>query len=147
MNRLFQTTAILMEEKTSCLMKQVETSSKMGYKNDYFQLSLMFTDYISSQKDFKFNNSYIIKIIIIDISRTVVPSYWTIIFFTIRGHPFMTSTKMTNFLTLLPHHPQKWTIDLLFKNNRIHKHVTNFKTPTPPFLVDVINVWSLISWI
>ena len=33
-----------------------------------------------------------------------------------------------------PHHLQKWTIDLFFKNNRIHKHVTNFKTPPPPFV-------------
>ena len=42
-----------------------------------------------------------------------------------------------------PHHPQKWTEDLLFKDNRIRKHVTNFKTPPGPFCVDVINVWSL----
>ena len=36
-----------------------------------------------------------------------------------------------NFVTLFPH-PQKWTIDLLFSNNRIHKHVANFKTLPPP---------------
>ena len=55
--------------------------------------------------------------------------------------------KMTNFLTLPPnpHHPQKLTIDLLFKNNRIRKHVTNFKTPPSPFRVDLINVWSLFG--
>ena len=35
--------------------------------------------------------------------------------------------KVTNFVTP---HPQKWTIDLLFKNNRIRRHVTNFKTPS-----------------
>ena len=29
------------------------------------------------------------------------------------------------------HHPQKWTIDLFFKSNRIHKHVTTFKPLTP----------------
>ena len=46
---------------------------------------------------------------------------------------------MTNFLTPLP--PPS-SIDLLFKNNRIRNHVTNFKTPSPPFRVDVINVWS-----
>ena len=47
--------------------------------------------------------------------------------------------KMTTFLTPpYPHHLQKWTIDLLLKNNRIHKHVTNFKTPHPP------SVWT--SW-
>ena len=34
--------------------------------------------------------------------------------------------------------------DLLFKNNRICKHVTNFKTSPPPPYVDIINVWSLI---
>ena len=53
------------------------------------------------------------------------------------GHSFMTSTKNYQFFD-----PQI-TIDLLFKNNRMHKHVTNFKTPPPPFCVDVINVWSL----
>ena len=34
-----------------------------------------------------------------------------------------------------PLNPQKWTIDPLFQNNRICKHVTNFKTPalnSPP---------------
>ena len=29
----------------------------------------------------------------------------------------------------------------MFKNNRIRKHV-NFKTPQPPFHMDIINVWS-----
>ena len=28
-----------------------------------------------------------------------------------------------------PLHPQKWTLDLLFQNNRIHMHVQNFNTP------------------
>ena len=28
-----------------------------------------------------------------------------------------------------PPYPQKWTVKLLFKNSRIHKHMTNFKTP------------------
>ena len=30
-------------------------------------------------------------------------------------------------------------------NNRIHKHVTNFKTPPAPFCVNVIHVWSLMK--
>ena len=61
-----------------------------------------------------------------------------------RGHPFMTSTKNDQFFDPpYPDHLQKWTIELLFKNNRNRKHVTNFKTPPPPFRVDVINVWSL----
>ena len=52
-------------------------------------------------------------------------------------------TKWPNFWPLPhPHHSQKWTIDLLSKNNRIHKNVTNFNSPTL-FRVDVINVWSL----
>ena len=42
-----------------------------------------------------------------------------------------------------PHHPQNWTTDLLFKSNRISKHVTNFKTPPPPFRMAVINVCSI----
>ena len=54
---------------------------------------------------------------------------------------------MTNFLTPYPNHPQKWTIDLLFKNNRIRKHVTNFKTPPPSFRVDVINIMSHIKYV
>ena len=35
-------------------------------------------------------------------------------------------------------HPQNWTVDLLFKNNIIRKHVANFKNPFTPFLVDFI---------
>ena len=31
--------------------------------------------------------------------------------------------------------PQKWAIDLLFKNSRICNHVTNFKTSPSPFCV------------
>ena len=42
-------------------------------------------------------------------------------------------------------HLQNWTIDLLFKINRIHKHVINFKTYSSPFCVDVVNVWSFIG--
>ena len=40
-------------------------------------------------------------------------------------------------------HPQKVAIDLLFQNNKICKHVTDFKTFPPPFPVDVINIRSL----
>ena len=40
-------------------------------------------------------------------------------------------------------HPQKVAIDLLFKNNKICKPVTDFKTFPPPFPVDVINIRSL----
>ena len=43
-------------------------------------------------------------------------------------------------------HPIKWTINLLFKNNRICKHAIcpppNFKTSPPP--TNVIDAWSLI---
>ena len=48
---------------------------------------------------------------------------------------------MINFVT--PPHPQKSIIDLLFKNDRIRKHVANVKTPLFHFYVDIINVWSL----
>lgn len=45
--------------------------------------------------------------------------------------------KMANFVTLPSSLPAKI-------NDRIHNHVTNFKTlPLPPFCVDVINVKSL----
>ena len=37
------------------------------------------------------------------------------------------------------------SIDILFENNRICKHVTNFKTSPPPLLTDVINVWTLLA--
>ena len=40
--------------------------------------------------------------------------------------------KITNCVTPNSLHLQKWTIDLLFKKNC--KHVTNFKTPPPPFM-------------
>ena len=55
--------------------------------------------------------------------------------------------KMTNLLSPppYPHHPQKWIIDLLFKNNRIRKHETNLKIPPSPFRVDVIYVWPLLQ--
>ena len=47
--------------------------------------------------------------------------------------------KMTNFVNPSPTpHLQNWTIDILFTNNRICKHSTNYKTP---FCVDIINVW------
>ena len=42
-------------------------------------------------------------------------------------------------------HLQKLTIDLLFKNNRICKDVTNFKTSLTILCVDIIYVWSLIK--
>ena len=50
--------------------------------------------------------------------------------------------EIPNFVT--PHlvHLRKWKIDLLFKNNRICKHMTNFKI-FPTMCVDFINVWSL----
>ena len=51
---------------------------------------------------------------------------------------------MINFLTPLPPPSAKKNNYLLFKNNKIRKHVTNFKTPPTPFCVDVINVWSLM---
>ena len=65
-----------------------------------------------------------------------------------RGHPFIRSPKNDQFFDPNPHHPQKWTTDLLFKNSRIRKHVSNFKTPPPlpsTFHVDLINAWSLKS--
>ena len=53
---------------------------------------------------------------------------------------------MTNLLTPAPTpYSEKLTKDILFKSNRIRKHATNFKTSSPPFCVDVINVWSLIG--
>ena len=41
--------------------------------------------------------------------------------------------KWPNFWPLSPslHHPQKWATDQLLKNERIYKHVVNFKTSTP----------------
>ena len=53
----------------------------------------------------------------------------------------MTSTNNDLFCDFT--HPQKLTIDLLFKNDRICKYVANFKTPLIHFHVDVTNVWFL----
>ena len=50
-----------------------------------------------------------------------------------RGYLFMTS----------PCCLEKWTIDQLFKNNRVCKCMTNFKNLPPIFCVVVINVSSL----
>ena len=47
-----------------------------------------------------------------------------------RCHSFVTYTKNDEFCDSHQHlHPQKWTIEVLLKNNRIRKHVTNFITP------------------
>ena len=43
------------------------------------------------------------------------------------------------FLDLLPQQSKK-TIDLLFKSNRICKNVTNVRTPSPLFSLEIINV-------
>ena len=62
----------------------------------------------------------------------------------IRGHTFMTSTKNDQFCDPPPPpstpHQQKLAIDPLFKDDRIRKHRTNYKTP---FRVGAINVWFL----
>ena len=53
----------------------------------------------------------------------------------LRDHTFMTSIKNNQFCDSHPLHPQKWTIDLLFKN-RICKHVKDFKTFPPTSLLN-----------
>ena len=40
---------------------------------------------------------------------------------------------------------QKWTIDLLLKDNGIYNHVTDFKTSPSPVCVDFINVCFFIE--
>ena len=61
------------------------------------------------------------------------------------GHTFMTSTKNEQFcdrpLTLSL---QKWRKGVLFKNNRIHKRVTNFKKSTKKaekFFFNKLPIW------
>ena len=51
-----------------------------------------------------------------------------------RGHTFMASTKNHQICDPRLLHLQKWTIDILFKNKTICKHVSNFKTPSPTAL-------------
>ena len=48
---------------------------------------------------------------------------------------------MTNYLTPTPPicKDEEYT-----NKSAVLKHATNFKTPSPPFLVDVINVWPII---
>ena len=58
----------------------------------------------------------------------------------IRGNTFTTSTKNDQLCDPPTTYPQKGTKDLLFKNNRICKHRTNYTTR---FRVDVINIWFL----
>ena len=48
---------------------------------------------------------------------------------------------MTIFIRAPPTSPSAEIIDVLCKNNRICKYVTNFKIPPLPFRVDAINVW------
>ena len=60
------------------------------------------------------------------------------------AHLWHAQKLATFFSTTHPYHPKKRIIDLLFKNNRIHRNVTNFTNPYPIF-VDIINVCSLIQ--
>ena len=56
----------------------------------------------------------------------------------------MTSTKKDHFFDHLHSiHLKKLTTDLILKNNRMRKHVTNFKNKPPAFRVNVINVYFL----
>ena len=59
--------------------------------------------------------------------------------FSINDHKMKKSTNHPHPSTL---HPQKLTINLLLKNNRICKHMTNFKVSSP-LRVDAADVWSL----
>ena len=68
---------------------------------------------------------------IIIITTTISPfrkECWKCHVIWLRGHTFMMSRK-NDQLCDTPHlpYPQKWAIDLLFKSNRIPKHVKNFK--------------------
>ena len=73
-----------------------------------------------------------------------------------RGHKFMTPTKNDQFCDPWPPCPvphslnlQKWTIDLLFKNKRICRHMTNFKIPsylTIPLLCGRLFVWTDVCY-
>ena len=54
----------------------------------------------------------------------------------------ITSTRGYLFMTP-PCCLEKWTIDQLFKNNRVCKRMTNFKNLPPIFCVVVINVCSI----
>lgn len=73
--------------------------------------------------------------------------FWSCVLLLLWDQPFMTFTKNDKFFDHPPnpHHPQNKTIGLLFKNNRICKHLPNLKTPNPPSLIplDVIKVWPL----
>ena len=62
--------------------------------------------------------------------------------FMIWCHTYTTSTKKKISITPQLTHPQKWTTDLLFQNNRIYKHRSNHKIPFCMRVV-VINVWFL----
>ena len=67
----------------------------------------------------------------------------------LKGHPFIMFSKNGQFFDNQTAIPPKWIIDILFKNNRIRKHMTNFKTTAGPspstlFRVHVTYGWSLI---
>ena len=72
---------------------------------------------------------------------------WSFIHNHLRGL-ILISTKVTSCVTAIPppppptRYPPKWTIKLLFKNSRICKHETKYKTPPYPslFYVDAINM-------
>ena len=95
-------------------------------KNVLFKLLFIFNVHILRSEDDCF-------------TITLTPKLKSLFFyqlsFNASDHTIMTSTN---------HPPRKWTVDLLFKNNRVSKHVTDFKNSPPPFRVDVINVRFLI---
>ena len=67
---------------------------------------------------------------------------WSTAFISKGSYIYDVHKKWPSWWSIVPVHPQKWAKDLLRKNKRIRKPVTNFKALLTPFRVEVINVWS-----
>ena len=83
-----------------------------------------------------------------NIGCVLIPNFFFGYYHCLWSHPFMTTTKVANKWPSHFHHPQKWTIDLLFKIIESANTWQISKNPSsPPFCVYIINVCFLSGFL
>ena len=106
---------------------------------------------LEDPKDFKLLlilNVHILRIEVGCFTVTLTPKLKTLFFYRSKFQYWRSyNYDATNHQTTNPSilRLQKWTIDLLLKNNGIYNHVTDFKTSPSPVCVDATNVCFLIG--
>ena len=108
----------------------------------------MCTWFLTNTSSAYWNGDFLILCLIIEYDIEMKVLYWTSFLgiYSLGVINLWRPQKMTIFVT--PIHLLdllKGTIDLLFKNYRIHKHVTNFKTSKCSLRVGTINLQSPIA--